>query len=746
MSKIQEFRNKHGNAYNDLSDQELADKLHTKFYSDIPKAEFYSKMGVSVNGQPKRTPQQQAQGQAEQILREEKDMGFWRMQPKQSFVEGARQPYNAIRQGASWLGNKVGLVDDAEHENLNSEIKQDKLLYDALTGSEQSNPAMAGNVAGSVAATGPAMLLNAPKVGMLAKGLYNAGQGGVAMGVSTPVTEGDNYLVEKGKQVAGGAAMGVVAAPVVNALVKYGIAKPGSYVFSKVSDAIKKGEQLFNSRGNFTPKTIQILREGGIDPAKIADDVRAELYAQAQQSVKNTPALNAAELTRKANFDKIGVTPTKGNITRDFTQQQFEAETAKLNTKGGQILRSARDRQDDQLHSAYNRFEKGLGGKASDAYDTSKSLGKAINKKSSEMQKEISKVYDDIRDQYKDNPFIDTEKLQQLLADKIKMGEAALVPQLKVLNASLKLMRGKEGKPLTADQSETLRKMLSRYKNESHDGTVKYALGEVMDQLDDDVVNSAGVDVFGQPRALARARFQEFKDNVLNKMLHDGKYVDEEVVKKMVFSKSSGVDDLTQLHKTLTTGTEEQVLVGTQAWNDLRAMVAKQAYQDSIKRARPNSFDVPTWGANQFRDALAKVGDRKLKLLFTKAELQELATIQQVGQDRIALPGAVNFSGTSAAAYNMLDKVVKHIPSKWGRLIQGGFNKAREGADEAAAEVMAREAVEEPMKSIMKDQSKNIKGMRADQVNELLRKNVRKYSPGVASIAGGRLTESLQSN
>lgn len=31
--------------YNDLSDQELADKLHAKFYSDIPKQDFYDKIG-----------------------------------------------------------------------------------------------------------------------------------------------------------------------------------------------------------------------------------------------------------------------------------------------------------------------------------------------------------------------------------------------------------------------------------------------------------------------------------------------------------------------------------------------------------------------------------------------------------------------------------------------------------------------------------------------------------------------------
>lgn len=42
---IQEIRKKYP-SYGDLSDIQLADKLHNKYYSDIPKDEFYSKIGL----------------------------------------------------------------------------------------------------------------------------------------------------------------------------------------------------------------------------------------------------------------------------------------------------------------------------------------------------------------------------------------------------------------------------------------------------------------------------------------------------------------------------------------------------------------------------------------------------------------------------------------------------------------------------------------------------------------------------
>jgi hypothetical protein len=45
MPTISEIRQQYPD-YNDISDQELADKLHTKFYSDIPKEEYYTKIGL----------------------------------------------------------------------------------------------------------------------------------------------------------------------------------------------------------------------------------------------------------------------------------------------------------------------------------------------------------------------------------------------------------------------------------------------------------------------------------------------------------------------------------------------------------------------------------------------------------------------------------------------------------------------------------------------------------------------------
>src|SRR3990167_2426566 len=53
---VTEFRQQH-QEYNDISDEELGDKLYNKFYSDVPKQEFMSKFLVGDKQQSEQ-PQQ----------------------------------------------------------------------------------------------------------------------------------------------------------------------------------------------------------------------------------------------------------------------------------------------------------------------------------------------------------------------------------------------------------------------------------------------------------------------------------------------------------------------------------------------------------------------------------------------------------------------------------------------------------------------------------------------------------------
>lgn len=51
MATIQELRSKYPE-YNDMTDQQFADAFHAKFYNDLPKEDFYSKIGLASKAAP----------------------------------------------------------------------------------------------------------------------------------------------------------------------------------------------------------------------------------------------------------------------------------------------------------------------------------------------------------------------------------------------------------------------------------------------------------------------------------------------------------------------------------------------------------------------------------------------------------------------------------------------------------------------------------------------------------------------
>lgn len=58
MPTIADIRKQHPGAYDDLTDQQLADKLHAKFYADMPVDTFYAKVGFRAPAAPAAQPAQ----------------------------------------------------------------------------------------------------------------------------------------------------------------------------------------------------------------------------------------------------------------------------------------------------------------------------------------------------------------------------------------------------------------------------------------------------------------------------------------------------------------------------------------------------------------------------------------------------------------------------------------------------------------------------------------------------------------
>jgi hypothetical protein len=125
MTKLQEFRQKYQGAYDDLDDQQLADALHRKFYSDMPRAEFDTKIGLTPAqaAAAPEAPQQQPTlpTEMESIRREAMTLGpgmgnLFAVRPSEEAMALEQERQRILSSGATQLGEQGIKIGEAPIE------------------------------------------------------------------------------------------------------------------------------------------------------------------------------------------------------------------------------------------------------------------------------------------------------------------------------------------------------------------------------------------------------------------------------------------------------------------------------------------------------------------------------------------------------------------------------------------------------------------------------------------------------
>jgi hypothetical protein len=130
MATLAEIR-KNYPMYSDLSDQDLADKLHAKYYSDLPKETFYSKIGFSPANVAKTTIEDQTNEKPDlnQVMKQlgvpsPSNIGFGR-QVSESVQNIGRGALNTVEGFNELLKSMTGSPEELKkyHENVDRERK-----------------------------------------------------------------------------------------------------------------------------------------------------------------------------------------------------------------------------------------------------------------------------------------------------------------------------------------------------------------------------------------------------------------------------------------------------------------------------------------------------------------------------------------------------------------------------------------------------------------------------------------------
>lgn len=192
--------------YQDLSDDQLADALHRKFYSDMPAEKFRASIGMSA---PEAAPAQ-------------RPMSFWdslkqAAKPEMGIYRGARDVVDAGAQLAVRGANQVGLASDDEVARVDRMNKEAEAQYQQGRSDGKGFDAL--RLFGNVLTTAP-MLGAAPAGAGIAARTGIGALTGAGFGALQPVENTDNFLSEKLGQMKTGAIAGAVAAPLTAALAR----------------------------------------------------------------------------------------------------------------------------------------------------------------------------------------------------------------------------------------------------------------------------------------------------------------------------------------------------------------------------------------------------------------------------------------------------------------------------------------------------------------------------------------------
>jgi hypothetical protein len=403
--------------------------------------------------------------------------------------------------------------------------------------------------------------------------------------------------------------------------------------------------------------------------SKIAQSAPAKAIGRmvASEAAPLANGLGRQAQARIARFKSLGVdNPTTGMVTRDPAAFSFEQNASKVYGAGDDLARQMRDVEGKLVERGHS-LVRNLGG-ANGREAAGKGISEALDAKSSEMRAVTSRLYKSVGDERGNEPVGRLDILREHMSspdvvdnaafDQMREGLLRRMTRLGLIGEG-----GSLSQPVNVKQAEELRKFIGSLGNGMEPG-VKMMRGKLIDALDDDVVGAVGDDAFKAARASAKARFDEFSKTFPGKLADEG--LAPELLSKRILGDGVKLSDLRSLRQSLTTGTDDQVARGAEAWKGLQA----QAIDDLLSK----SVDADGQLSGSILSREFAKSSAKLRVLLHPQTFKELRRLAAATHDVKALPvgHSVNTSNTAPTIANLFAPG-EHKQSIPGMLLKRGL-------------------------------------------------------------------------
>lgn len=377
----------------------------------------------------------------------------------------------------------------------------------------------------------------------------------------------------------------------------------------------------------------------------------------------------ATQRRERAASLPVPVPVTKGDVTRDFAQQRFEKETAKLPETGKPL----RERQADKTEAILKNFDDFVDQTGASGDLEARSVGKSVTdpiiEKATKAKEEIQGAYKKARDAGETEELVGTDaivdKLNEMQASKENAGViGAAENQLVRLGGAA---RDGDGRlipgQISLNDLEEVRKTISA--NGGKDATNAHFSGQLKAAIDV-ATDGKGGELYKAARKLHQTYAAEFKNQGvirdligLKKGTTDRKTALADVFDRSVLNATR--EDLQAVKATLNGAGEK----GVQAWNDLRGKTLEWLKERATSNTARDERGNPVISAAKLDGAVKRLdADGRLEELFGKQGAQQLRDVNDLAKDvYTAPPGAVNTSNTASVLMTAFDTMVTFMAS-----------------------------------------------------------------------------------
>lgn len=501
-----------------------------------------------------------------------------------------------------------------------------------------------GRIGGNIAASLPfaAMVPGAAAATLPGRMASGAGVGAIT-GAMQPVKDGQDFWQEKAAQTGIGAIAGGLAVPVAE----------------KVSKMIANAANKINAR--FTPVQSAQIQQGlaqeGVDFSKLAQQTQESILKEADEALKAGGQLDFKALARKADFEKVGIKPTLGQLTGDPMQYQFEQNSRGI-VGGGESLSQRFNEQNTGLVDAINRMRGGIGDTGLDKYGANVKVQEALRNINNQREAVKNALYKKVQDSAGRQIELSPYEFTQRLADDIDYAWVNKFLPQQFKDTINDIATGKL--PFTLNQAIQLR----QWANDAYTpngGATNKALSLLKKHIDDamqrgvasidDAANQTlkgAAQDFKIATHAARQQFRMLEKLPALKAAVENGMPDDKFIEKFVISGSVKPRELLNLRS--------QLRESPEVWQEIRGQVVEFLKNKAVGGQLDEFAKFSQAG---FKNGLNTIGDARMKILFSPAEIAELKAIQRVAASIQVQPvgSAVNNSGTSQAIANLLDRL-----------------------------------------------------------------------------------------